>query len=78
MINFTPPAKDVAKFDKVQHLNYDKNFQQGGYRGNIPFYNKGQRLPWQSSGWEFAIPLQGVWVQCLVRELGSPMLCGVA
>ena len=44
----------------------------------FPFYNKGHGIPWQSSGWEFAIPLQGVWVQSLVRELGSPMLCSVA
>ena len=39
---------------------------------NISFHNKGQGLLWQSSGWEFTIPLQVVWVQSLVRELGTP------
>ena len=27
--------------DKIQHLNYDKNSQQSGIRGNIPKHNKG-------------------------------------
>ena len=33
---------DVEKaLDKIQHLNYDKNSQQSGIRGNIPKHNKG-------------------------------------
>ena len=28
-------------------------------------------FPWWSSSWDYALPLQGVGVQSLVRELGS-------
>ena len=35
-------------------------------------------LPWRSSGWDSALPLQGAWVRPLVRELRSSMPCGVA
>ena len=35
-------------------------------------------LPWRSTGWGSALPLQGVWVRSLVGELRSHMLRGVA
>ena len=35
-------------------------------------------LPWKSSGKDSALPMQGAWVQSLVRELGSPMLHSAA
>ena len=34
--------------------------------------------PWRSSGQESVLPLQGAWVQSLVRELRSRMLHGMA
>ena len=37
-----------------------------------------QGLPWQSSGYDSALPLQGAQVQSLVGELESLMLPGVA
>ena len=37
-----------------------------------------QGLPWRSSGWDTMLPLQGAWVQALVRELGSHMPPGAA
>ena len=35
-------------------------------------------LPWRSSDWDTAHPMQGPWVQSLVRELRSHMPCGEA
>ena len=36
-----------------------------------------KRIPWQFSGWDSGLPLQGVWVQTLVRELRSLVLPGL-
>ena len=33
-------------------------------------------LPWQSSGWDFKLPLQGAWVWFVAGELRSRMPCG--
>ena len=30
-------------------------------------------LPWQSSGWDSVLPMQGAWVQTLIGELRSCM-----
>ena len=35
-------------------------------------------LPWRSSGWHSALPMQGARVRSLVGELGSHMLHGAA
>ena len=35
-------------------------------------------LPWLSSGWDSTLPVQGVQVWSLVRELRAHMLCGMA
>ena len=35
-------------------------------------------LPWQSSGYDSTLPLQGVWVRSLVKELRSHMPCHAA
>ena len=35
-------------------------------------------LPWQSSGWESALQMQGAWVRSLDGELGSLMPHGAA
>ena len=37
-----------------------------------------QGLPWQSTGWNYILPLHGSWVQSLVRELRSYMQLGAA
>ena len=42
----------------------------------IKYMNHG--LPWWSSGYDSALPLQGVQVRSLVRELRSHMLRGTA
>ena len=36
------------------------------------------RTFWQSSGQDSTFPMQGVWVQSLVRELRFPMPCNMA
>ena len=35
-------------------------------------------LPWKSSDWDTALPMQGPWVRSLVMELRSHMSCGKA
>ena len=35
-------------------------------------------LPWRSSGQDSMIKMQGTWVQSLVRELESHMVCSAA
>ena len=35
-------------------------------------------LPWWSSGYDSALPLQGAWVRSLVGEIRSCIPCGVA
>ena len=44
----------------------------------MPINNTVEGLPWQSSGSDSAFPLQGPWVQSLVRELGPLMPHGIA
>ena len=35
-------------------------------------------MPWQSGGSDYTLPLQEMWVQSLVREPRSHVLCSVA
>ena len=34
------------------------------HKGNL------EGIPWWSTGWDSVLPMQGTWVQSLVRELG--------
>ena len=49
-------------------------FSKCGMGSQNFYFNKNQLgLPWRSSGYDSELPMQGAWVQSLVRELGSQM-----
>ena len=65
------PAGRWGRWITQDLAGHGKDFGFYSSRDGIP------GIPWQSSGWESAFPLQGAWVPSLV-ELRSHKMCDAA
>ena len=71
-------AYELQKAVRIWAQDFCSQVEGSLHCAMLPLQEVIMGLPWRSSDWDTALPMQGPWVQSLVRELRSHMPCGEA
>ena len=71
-------AYELQKAVRIWAQDFCSQVEGSLHCAMLPLQEVIMGLPWRSSDWDTAHPMQGPWVQSLVRELRSHMPCGEA